>query len=517
MGKPKSWPKYQMILVKVQMRRRRRSSGVLLHVTSLPSKFGVGDLGPQAYDFVNRLADSGQTYWQILPLTPTDARSGNSPYNSNSLFAGNFVLISPELLAKDGMIDTDLVKELSYHTASRVNYEAIAALKHRLIEKSYTKFKENKVQSFEFEDFCSENSYWLDDYSLYKAISREIGTPWHLWPLSLRDREDQALEDKGRSISDLIEFEKFIQFVFFKQWGLLRAYCRAKGLKIIGDLPFYVNHDSADVWANSETFKLDANKKPRFVGGVPPDYFSATGQLWGNPVYDWTQLSTTKFELLFQRMEHYLRLYDIVRLDHFRGFLAYWEVPAREKTAVNGKWVQTTSEEFFDALQKRFPTLPFIAEDLGVITPDVREVMDKLEIPGMQVLLFAFSGSSDNYHLPHNYKQNSAVYTGTHDTNTAKGWFMDEANHSEKTMLFRYVGRELSEKDVSWEMIKLAMMSSSDECIIPVQDILSLGAEARMNNPAKPANNWEWKLTTTQLAIDNFTKLGELTAASSRT
>ena len=499
------------------MTRRKRSSGVLLHVTSLPSKFGVGDLGPQAYNFVDRLADSGQTYWQILPLTPTDVRSGNSPYDSNSSFAGNSLLVSPELLAKESMIDTDLVERLSHPNASRVNYRAAAALKQKLIEKSYTKFKGNKVHIFEFEDFCSENSYWLDDYSLYRAISREIGVPWYLWPSSLRDREDQALEDKRQSFSELIEFEKFTQFVFFKQWSLLRAYCRTKGLKIIGDLPFYVNHDSADIWANSKIFKLDANKKPMFVGGVPPDYFSATGQLWGNPVYDWTQLSTMDFELLFHRMERYLRLYDVVRLDHFRGFLAYWEVPAHNKTAVNGKWLETPSKEFFDALQKRFPTLPFIAEDLGVITPDVREVMNRLEIPGMQVLLFAFGGSTDNYYLPHNYRQNSVAYTGTHDTNTAKGWFLSEATPSERNTLFRYVGRELSEKDVNWEMIKLVMMSLSDTCIIPMQDILSLGAEARMNNPAKPENNWEWKLTTKQLATDNFTKLAELTVASSRT
>lgn len=498
------------------MPRRKRSSGVLLHITSLPSEFGIGDLGPSAYNFVDLLANNGQTYWQILPLTPTSTRLGNSPYDSSSSFAGNTLLISPSLLVNENLLGADFVAGLPDLVDSRVDYRAVSILKQKLVEKACTNFRRTKVHRSKFEEFCSENSFWLDDYALYNAISKESGIPWYLWPSDLRDREAQALADKSRGLSHLIELEKFAQFVFFKQWNNLRSYCKAKGLNIIGDLPFYVNHDSADVWANSELFKLGADKEPMFVSGVPPDYFSATGQLWGNPVYNWTHLSRTNFDLLLRRMEHCLKLYDIVRLDHFRGLLAYWEVPAHEKTAVNGRWVETPSKEFFDALSKRFPTLPFLAEDLGVITSDVRAVINRLDIPGMQVLLFAFGGSLDNYHIPDNYKQNSAVYTGTHDTNTVKGWFLHDATPSEKSALFRYVGKELSEEDVSWELIRLAIMSVADTCIIPMQDMLSLGAEARMNNPAKLEYNWEWKLTTKQLAADVLAKLRKLTAESSR-
>ena len=499
------------------MSRRKRSSGILLHVTSLPSKFGIGDLGPQAYEFVDVLTNCGQTYWQILPLTPTDTRLGNSPYDSNSSFAGNPLLVSPELLVNENMVDADFVKSLSCPVVSRVNYGAVSAAKQKLIEKAYINFRKDRGEhSSEFEDFCSESSYWLDDYVLYKAIRKKNGTPWYLWPTNLRDREGQTLTHKSKSLAELIGLEKFGQFVFFKQWDSLQAYCEEKGLRVIGDLPFYVNHDSADVWANSELFKLDANKKPVFVSGVPPDYFSTTGQLWGNPVYDWAHLSTMDFELLLQRMEHCLRFCDVVRLDHFRGFLAYWEVPAGEKTAAGGRWVETPSKEFFDALRKRFPNLPFLAEDLGVITPDTRAAINRLDIPGMQVLLFAFSGSSDNYHRPNNYKQNSAVYTGTHDTNTVKGWFLNDATSLEKSELFRYVSRELSDEDVSLELIRQAMTSVADTCIIPMQDILSLGSDARMNNPSKPIGNWEWKLTE-GITTNVLAMLGELTSESSRT
>ena len=503
--------------MQVYMPRRKRSSGVLLHVTSLPSKFGIGDLGPQAYKFVDLMSSSGQTYWQILPLTPTSTRLGNSPYDSNTSFAGNSLLISPELLVNEKLIDADFVESLSYPTSSRVNYEIASVVKQKLIEKAYINFKKIEGErSSKFREFCSENSNWLDDYALYKAISKESGVPWYLWPTSLRDREAQTLANKERTLAKLVESEKFAQFIFFKQLNSLRRYCRTKGLMVIGDLPFYVNHNSADVWANSELFKLDMSKKPTFVSGVPPDYFSATGQLWGNPVYDWHRLSNTRFELLFHRIEHCLRLYDIARLDHFRGFLAYWEVPAYEKTAMNGRWVETQSKEFFDALQRRFPTLPFLAEDLGVITSDVREVMNRLEIQGMQVLVFAFDGSSDNYHLPDNYKQNSAAYTSTHDTNTTKGWFLNDAIPSEKSTLFRYIGTELSEEFVSWELIKMAMMSVADTCIIPMQDALSLGAEARMNNPAKSRGNWEWRVTDEQLMGNALAELAKVTIDSMR-
>ncbi|MBI2126646.1 MAG: 4-alpha-glucanotransferase [Thaumarchaeota archaeon] len=499
------------------MLKRKRSSGVLLHITSLPAKFGIGDMGPLAFKFADILVNSGQTHWQILPLVPTNLRTGNSPYNSSSSFAGNTLLISPEILENENLLESDFITSLPDLDIYRVDYAAVSSIKEKIVEKAYTSFRKNIAACRpEFEDFCSSNSHWLDDYALYKAIRRESGMPWHLWPASLRDRKDQALREKAQSHAELIGLEKFAQFIFFKQWHSLKTYCKNNGLIIIGDLPFYVNHDSADLWANPEIFRLDPKKKPVFVSGVPPDYFSKTGQLWGNPVYDWARLSATNFEWLLRRTQHCTKLYDIVRLDHFRGFLAYWEVPAEEKTAGNGRWVETPSKEFFDAFLEQFPLLPFTAEDLGVITPDVKEAMDRLGIPGMEVLLFAFGGSSDNPYLPDNHKQNSVVYTGTHDTNTAKGWFLNEATPAERNMFSRYVGRELYEEDVSWELIRLAMQSVADLCIIPLQDVLSLGAEARMNNPSKSTGNWEWRVPIEQFMNDALARLGEMTKTSSR-
>ncbi len=499
------------------MLERKRSSGVLLHITSLPAKFGIGDMGPLAYEFADILVNSGQTHWQILPLVPTNLRTGNSPYNSSSSFAGNTLLISPEILENENLLESDFITSLPDLDIYRVDYAAVSRIKEKIVEKAYKNFRKNIAPCRpEFEDFCSSNSYWLDDYALYKAIRKESGMPWHLWPASLRDREDYALREKVQNLAELIGLEKFAQFIFFRQWHSLKAYCKNKGLSIIGDLPFYVNHDSADVWTNPEIFKLDPKKKPVFVSGVPPDYFSKTGQLWGNPVYDWARLSATNFEWLLRRTQHCTKLYDIVRLDHFRGFLAYWEVPAEEKTAVNGRWVETPSKEFFDAFLEQFPLLPFTAEDLGVITLDVREAMDRLSIPGMEVLLFAFGGSSDNPHLPDNHKQNSVVYTGTHDTNTVKGWFLNEATPAERNMLSRYVGRELCEEDVSWELIRLDMQSVANLCIIPLQDVLSLGAETRMNNPSKSTGNWEWRVPIEQFKNDALAKLGEMTKISKR-
>lgn len=488
----------------------KRASGILIHITSLPSKFGIGDLGEWAYKFSNLLSEIKQSYWHILPLNPTSLDYGNSPYFSNSGFAGNPLLISPELLMNEKFLSNSI--ELINLPSKYVDYKAVSKFKEVIIEKAYKSFNQKfNDYKIEFEEFCDENSKWLDDYALYKALRRVFNSPWYLWPNHLRDREKSALNEKRETLKDFINFEKFTQFLFFKQWFSLKEYCNKKGLMIIGDIPFYVSYDSVDVWINSEIFKLDENKRPLFVSGVPPDYFSAKGQLWGTPVYNWEQLKRMDFEWWIDRIKHNLKLFDLLRLDHFRGFLAYWEVPADSDTAINGEWIKTPSEEFFNTLIKHFPNLPFIAEDLGVITPDVIEVRDRFGILGMRVLLFAFNGSPNNPHLPHNHLKNSVVLTGTHDTNTVKGWFLEEATQEAKNMLFKYTGKVLSEENVSWEFIRLAMISVANLSIIPMQDILSLGSEARMNKPSSTSHNWEWRVTTEQLMSNELQRFKELT------
>ncbi|MCP8318211.1 MAG: 4-alpha-glucanotransferase [Candidatus Methylarchaceae archaeon HK01B] len=491
---------------------RKRGSGILLHVTSLPSNFGIGDFGPWAFKFADLLSEARQSYWNILPLTPTSMEYGNSPYKADSSFAGNTLLISPKLLVKEKFLPDWLLNSLQDLPSKRVDYKAVSEIKNQIIKKAYEDFRQKiRDYSSEFETFCAENSNWLDDYTLYKALKEEIGKPWYLWPPHLRDREEGALEEKKRNLKDLIELQKFAQFVFFRQWRSLKEYCRSKRLNVIGDLPFYVSLDSSDVWAHPEIFKLDMEKRPKFVSGVPPDYFSDSGQLWGDPVYDWVRLAATHFEWWMDRIEHSLKLFDMLRLDHFRGFIAYWEVPSYAKKALNGKWVEIPSEIFFNALFSRFPDPPLIAEDLGFITAEVREVIKKYDIPGMKVLLFAFGGSPDNPYLPHNHLRNAVVLTGTHDTNTVRGWYTEEATQEERNMLFKYIGRKTSEEEVSWELIRLSMISVASLSIIPMQDVLSLGSESRMNRPAISMNNWEWRVTEEQFGCDAFWRLREMT------
>lgn len=449
-------------------------------------------------------------------MTPTAIEYGNSPYTSSSGFAGNPLLISPESLIEEGLLDPQSLSNI-IPPSNHIDYVAVSNLKREVVRGAYTKFRLSfKDYASDYEKFISDNSYWLEDYSLYKALREGSGKPWLLWPAPLRDREPAAMSGKRNSLGDIIALENFAQFIFFRQWNSLKEYCKKGGLKIIGDLPFYESYDGADVWAHPELFKLDEKRRPRFVSGVPPDYFSKTGQLWGHPVYDWEELKRTSFEFWARRIAHSLRLFDILRLDHFRGLLAYWEVPASERTAMSGRWVETPSDAFFKNLISNFPSLPFIAEDLGVITEDVRQAMARLNIPGMRVLVFAFSGSSDNPNLPHNHPENSVASTGTHDTNTVKGWFLEEATQEEKNNLFRYISREVSANEVSWEFIRLAMSSAANLCIIPVQDLLSLGAEARLNQPASPTNNYLWRLQEGQLTADVLDQLGEVTKAYGR-
>jgi 4-alpha-glucanotransferase len=491
----------------------KRASGVLMSITSLPSNFGVGDVGPSALRFADLLSESKQRYWQVLPVTPTGL--GNSPYNPVSAFAGNTLLISPEILERERLLPELPKAGRGQASLDRVNYGDASVLKREMIRKAYERFKERK-ENGEFEEFCQENSGWLESYSLYFALKEERNEPWYLWPKGLRDGKPDSLAEEGTKLRDFVDLEKFAQFEFFKQWNSLKEHCAELGIGLLGDLSFYVAYDSADVWSNREIFKLDSEGRPRFVGGVPPDYFSETGQLWGNPVYDWEQLKTQGFGWWTRRVRQTLKLFDVTRLDHFRGFVAYWEVPGRAKTAVSGNWVAAPWEAFFETVKSRFPSMPFVAEDLGVITPDVRAVMKRFDLPGMDVLLFAFDSGPDNPYLPENHSPDSVVYTGTHDTNTVRGWFTDDASPEQRARLLKYAGKELTGEQASQEFIRLALNSVASLSIIPMQDVLSLGSNARMNRPSFAEGNWEWRATSEQLASSALRRLGVETESSRR-
>ncbi|MEW6328294.1 MAG: 4-alpha-glucanotransferase [Thermodesulfobacteriota bacterium] len=492
---------------------KRRGSGILLHITSLPSLYGVGDFGPSAYRFVDFLSETKQTFWQILPLTPINEAHGNSPYSSISAFAGNTLLISPELLVEDGFLSSSDIEAPPSFPREKVVYKAVTEYKTGLFRLAYDNFKNRKQKDSGFEKFCKENRYWLDDYVLFVALKKNFkGAIWNDWPVEVKNKKAEMNKEQKAGLRDKIESEKFLQYVSYKQWVALKTYCNDRGIHIIGDMPIYVNYDSADVWSNPEIFKLDENKKPVFVAGVPPDYFSSTGQLWGNPVYNWEALKKTGYAWWMRLIEHNLKLFNIIRLDHFRGLVAYWEVPAGEETAVNGRWVEVPVRDFFDKLLKRFPSLPIIAEDLGIITQDVKEILGLYQLPGMKVLLFAFGDDlATNPYVPHNHVKNCVVYTGTHDNNTAKGWFRKEARPEDKRRLFQYLGREVSEETVHQEFVRMAMMSVADLVIIPMQDILGLGEEARMNIPATADGNWTWRLLPEQLTPSLSASLSELT------
>ncbi|MFO0795459.1 MAG: 4-alpha-glucanotransferase [Candidatus Brocadiaceae bacterium] len=490
----------------------RRSSGILLHITSLPSPYGIGDFGTGAYKFVDFLAETKQGFWQILPLNPTDSALGNSPYYSPSAFASNTILISPELMFQSGLLEKG---DLDTHPTShgdRVDYHKAITHKKQLFCRAYERFK-GKANTCEYEKFCKENSYWLEDFALFVALKEHFrGQLWNQWPWEICDRRPETLQSLKKQHCDKIELEKFLQFIFSQQWASLKEYSNNRGIQIIGDIPIYVCFDSADVWAHPDLFKLNENKQPMYVAGVPPDYFSATGQYWGNPVYQWDRLKETGYQWWIQRIQRNITLFDMMRIDHFRGFVAYWEIPSTEKTAVNGRWVEAPAENFITTLLKRFSHLPFIAEDLGVITPDVKEIIQRFGFPGMRILLFAFGGDlPTNPYAPHNYIRNCVAYTGTHDNNTVKGWFEKEATKEDKERLYRYLGREISAPEVNGEFIRIVMMSAANLVLFPMQDILGLGGDARMNRPAITEGNWSWRLSSEQITPSLIQKLRDMT------
>lgn len=491
----------------------KRQSGILLHITSLPSPYGIGDLGAGAYNFADFLAQTKQSLWQVLPLNPTNQACGNSPYSISSAFAGNTNLISPELLVRDGFLPEEHIASKSLFPDYRCDYAHAVAYKEKLLDYAYENFAENKSAQADYRAFCAENINWLEDFALFEVIKRRFRYEvWDNWDEKLRNRDPKALQAVEKEARQEIQKIKFLQYLFFKQWSSLKRYCNEKGVRLIGDMSIYVDYNSADTWTHTDIFKLDKKKRPTHVAGVPPDYFSSTGQLWGNPIYKWDVLERNGFDWWVRRMEYNLTLFDIVRIDHFRGLVAYWEVPAGEETAINGRWVKAPANTFFDTMLEHFENFPIIAEDLGHITPDVRKVLHRFNFPGMKVLLFAFCNDERMHpYLPHTYEKNWVVYTGTHDNNTVRGWFEKEATHEEKRRVFRYFGREFSAEDVSRELIRLAMMSVANTAIIPLQDVLGLDDSARMNIPSTATGNWEWRFLPEQLTSEVAQRLREMT------
>lgn len=486
---------------------KRRGSGILLHITSLPSPYGIGDMGPEAYFFADYLAEFEQSYWQILPLAPT--LPGLSPYSSPSAFAGNPLLISPEFLIREGMIERHIVPGFP---DGHLDLRPVAIYKEGIFREAFHKFR----QGYEPEGlgkFRHENTGWLDDYAFYEALKVEFrGAPWYDWPREIRDRRAKAVKYWTSKLNEAMEYEIFLQYIFDLQWKELMEYCGEFGIQIIGDIPFYVALDSAEVWANPRVFKLDREKRPAFVSGVPPDYFSRTGQLWGNPVYNWSWLRESGYAWWINRMRKSLERCHVLRIDHFRGFVSSWEVPAGQKTAVKGKWADAPGDDFFRALIKYIPNPALIAEDLGYITADVRELLGKLGLPGMKVLLFAFGEDIENNpYIPHNVGENSVIYTGTHDNNTSRGWFEEEASDADKERLFSYLGRKVNARRINWELLRLAMGSVSSIAVFPMQDILGLGADSRMNDPAGNHPSWQWRLKPGELDRKAGERLRELT------
>ncbi len=496
----------------------KRGSGILLHITSLPSQYGIGDMGPEAYKFVDFLSEAGQSYWQILPLNQTNAAYGNSPYSSFSAFAGNHLLISPDRLVKTGFLEADDIKNPPDFSAGKVNYEKVTEYKEGLLQKAFERIKEKLPEHRKFQHFFHANSYWLEDYGLFISIKESNkGLEWGDWPEDLRDRNNGTLIESRNTFKDSILKEMFLQFLFFTQWYSLKNYCDSRNIKIIGDIPIYVTYDSADVWANPEIFSLDENRKPDYVAGVPPDYFSSTGQLWGHPVYRWDVIKKSGYEWWIKRITHNHSLFHMFRLDHFRGFVGYWQVHSSEQTAINGKWMHAPAKDFFNSLLEHVPAGAIIAEDLGIITDDVRTIISRFRFPGMKVLLFAFGEDlPTNPYAPHNHVKNCVIYTGTHDNNTIIGWYRSELSGEDRKRISLYLGREITEEHINWELIRLAMTSVADMAIIPMQDILCLGEKDRMNLPASANGNWEWRLRQEQLTRPLIDKLSDLVRISGR-
>jgi len=482
-----------------------RASGILLHPTSLPGPFGIGDLGPEAYKFVDFLVAARQSLWQVLPLGPTGY--GDSPYACYSAFAGNTLLISPEKLVDEGLLDS--APSLATKK-QKIDFGEVHQSKEQLLRKAYERYTNTTDTALRaaFETFAQQQASWLEDYARFRALKdANGGVAWNEW-----DHEREELREE-------VEAHMFYQFLFFRQWTALKSYCNDHGIKVVGDLPIFVAHDSADVWTNPEQFKLDKNGKPLVVAGVPPDYFSTTGQLWGNPLYNWERMQADGFKWWIERVRATLAMVDIARVDHFRGFAACWEIPGGDKTAERGQWVEAPGRELFTAIRNTLGELPIIAEDLGVITPDVVALREEFRFPGMRILQFGFGGDSKNIDLPHNYVPNVVAYTGTHDNDTTVGWFNSVAGEGstrtaeqierERAFCLNYLNTKGEE--IHWDFIRAVLASVADTAIVPLQDLLGLGTEARMNLPNSTEGNWAWRYDSGQLSDEIAARLRKLT------
>jgi 4-alpha-glucanotransferase len=495
---------------------QERMSGVLLHVTSLPSYGGVGDFGPAAYGFVDFLAAAKQRLWQVLPLNP--AGYGSSPYSALSAFAGNPLLISLERLVEAGWIAAERIEGLAGHEGP-ADFGAATARKLPLIEEAAGNFLDRADEGTRahFQKFCQDNMSWLPDYAMFNVLRRRFGyVSWNEWPKEYAQRKQDALtaalNEHGREIA----VEQVIQYFFDEQWCALRSYCTARDIRILGDVAIFVNYDSADVWTNTHLFELDEEGRMIRVSGVPPDYFSATGQRWGNPLYRWDELKQRGFDWWVSRIRRTLALYDMIRLDHFRGFEAYWSIATEEETAMNGQWVKAPGHELFQRLKDVFGELPFIAEDLGLITPEVDELREHFGMPGMRILQFGFGDRASHLYLPHRFIPNTVVYTGTHDNNTTLGWWREGATADERTSVQTYLQPIAPEGEIVWAMIRAAARSVANLCIFPMQDILQLGSEGRMNTPAACDGNWTWRYDRDALHPEVAATMAGLMAVTDR-
>lgn len=490
-----------------------RTSGILLPISSLPGKSGIGTLGHDARLFVDFLSDSGQKYWQILPLGPTGY--GNSPYQCYSAFAGNPLLIDlDELLAQQLLTETDL-NNLPVFTSEKIEYDRIIPIKNKILKRAFIHFQ-NNFNRFkdEYYSFLGEHSWWLDDYSLFQALKEENELEtWTDWKTERRQRDVHCIQGLMHEYVEQINFHRFIQFLFFRQWFALKEYAGQKGVYFIGDLPLYVSHDSADVWTNPDIFLLDENGKPTLVGGVPPDYFSETGQLWGNPVFNWPRLKEREYDWWMARIHFNLRMFALVRIDHFRGLESFWAIPADEKTAINGEWMPANGRELLSLLKGQIGELPIIAEDLGLITQEVEQLRDEFQLPGMKILQFAFSSDEKNDALPHNITSNFIVYSGTHDNDTSVGWYQ-QTTRLERKMMHRYLHK--GNCNPAYRIIETAWSSSAKMAIIPMQDLLQLGSSARMNTPGTVGNNWNWRFEWKTLKNRHRTFLKHITVKYNR-
>ena len=493
-----------------------RSSGILFHPTSLPGKYGIGTLGKEAYAFIDFLKTSRQKLWQIFPLGPTGY--GDSPYQSFSSFAGNPYLIDFDLLIEAHLLSEEDLRDVFFgDNEEYIDYGAVYNQKYPLLRKAYENFKssDNHEMRENLEHFKRENASWLNDYSLYISLKNHFnGLPWNEWAHDIKNREHGAMEHYKNELADDIEYHNFIQFLFFKQWGDVKRYANENGIKIIGDIPIFVAADSSDAWANPEIFLFDEERKPVKVAGVPPDYFSATGQLWGNPLYNWQKLKETNYSWWVERVRANLSTCDIIRIDHFRGFEAYWAVPYGDDTAINGQWEPGPGIDLFNAIKSQLGELPIIAEDLGLMTQGVIDLREATGFPGMKILGFAFDSGEENDYLPHTYTKNCVVYTGTHDNDTLIGWFQ-KAKEEDRQFARDYLNSR-SDDEIHWDAIRGAWSSVANMAISPVQDFLGLGSEARINTPGVAAGNWQWRLRHGVLTDELAERIAKLTRVYSR-